>query len=185
MRRPLPELTCVAKAAAQFGAFDRQQVLESEMTAREIAVRLRNGRWQAAQRGVYFISGTPASWEQLAMVAQLRGGPEAVLSHLTAAHLLGLYHLRPLLIDISRSSALNAPGIKVHRCAVDDCDQLRLGPFRVTTPARTLIDLSSILDSNRLEDCLEEALFQRMLDLQTLAARFETVGSRGRKGAGA
>jgi hypothetical protein len=185
MKEKLPELTCLDRAAGQFGAFGRQQALQSEMTAREIAVRLRTGQWQAPQRGVYIVSGTPTSWEQRAMVAQLRGGPDAVLSHLTAAHLLGLYHLRPLQIDISRASALHAPGIKVHRCAVDDCDQLRVGPFRVTTPGRTLIDLSSILDGNRLEDCLEEALFQKMVDLPTLAWRFEELGSRGRRGAGA
>jgi hypothetical protein len=56
------------------------------------------------------------------------------------------------------------------------------GPFIVTTPLRTLIDLAAVVDEGRLEDCLEEASFQHVTDLPTLQRRLDD-GLRGNKGA--
>jgi hypothetical protein len=184
MSRISPKLACLELAAGQFGAFAREQALAVEMTPRAIGCQLESGEWRSPQRGVYVVSGAPASWEQRVMVAQLRGGPSAVLSHLTAAHLHGLYHLRPLVIDLTRRGPIDASGIRVHRSEIGPADVCRLGPFSVTSPARTLIDLSGVLDFDRLEDCLEEALFHGTVDLAGLNARLTAIGSRGRKGTG-
>jgi hypothetical protein len=115
MTDPTGELNCLTLAARQLGAVHRMQALSAGMSPREIEVRLEKGLWSAPQRGVYVVAGVPESWEQLAMIAQLRGGPKAVLSHLTAAHLLDLSPLRPVLIDLTRPRALKAVGIRAHR----------------------------------------------------------------------
>ena len=52
--------------------------------------RVRSGRWQRLQRGVYAaFSGDPAR-ETVLWAALLRAGPGAVLSHQTAAERHGL-----------------------------------------------------------------------------------------------
>lgn len=102
---------------------------------------------------------------------------------MTAARLIGLYHLRPVKIDVTRPTALSAAGIRVHRCLLPAEDIDYLGPFRITSPTRTLIDLAGVLDADRLEDCLEEALLRRMVELPLLESRLNQIGSRGRMGA--
>jgi hypothetical protein len=183
MRDTPPKLLCLDLAAGQFGAFARQQALQIGMTDRAIDLLMQSGEWHAPQRGVFVVSGSPSSWEQRAMVAQLRAGKKAALSHLTAAHLHGLYHLRPLVMDVTRNRALRADGIRLHRSELGDEDVSRLGPFRVTSPVRTIIDLAGVLDFDRLEDCLEEALLQGIVNLTELWSRLENVGTKGRKGA--
>ena len=184
MKKRISDFNHLEVAARQFGAFDRAQARGS-LTAREIGMRLESGLWVAAHRGVYVVAGSPPSWEQRAMLAQLCGGAKAVLSHLTAAHLHGFLQLRPLLIDLIRPRALTAEGIRVHRGEVDPVDINRVGPFRITAPARTLIDLAGVLDFDRLEDCLEEALLRSSLDLSTLMERAQRIGIRGRPGGAA
>jgi very-short-patch-repair endonuclease len=41
-----------------------------------------------------------------------------------------------------------------------------------------------VLDEERLETCLEQALYERLLELPELDARLKQVGGKGRKGAG-
>ena len=82
--------------------------------------RVRSGRWQRLQRGVYAaFSGDPAR-ETTLWAALLRAGPDAVLSHQTAAERHGLIDEQSSLITItvpaSRHPAqVKIPGIIVHR----------------------------------------------------------------------
>jgi hypothetical protein len=86
-------------------------------------------------------------------------------------------------MDVTRNRALRADGIRLHRSELGDEDVSRLGPFRVTSPVRTIIDLAGVLDFDRLEDDLEEALLQGIVNLTELWSRLENVGTKGRKGA--
>jgi len=82
--------------------------------------RVRSGRWQRLQRGVYAtFSGDPAR-ETLLWAALLRAGPGAVLSHQTAAERHGLVDEPSSVITItvpaSRSPArAKISGVIIHR----------------------------------------------------------------------
>jgi very-short-patch-repair endonuclease/predicted transcriptional regulator of viral defense system len=83
--------------------------------------RLRDGRWQRLQRGVYAVfSGDPAR-ETLLWAALLRAGPDAVLSHQTAAERHGLIDEPSSVISITVPAARHPgrwakiPGIAMHR----------------------------------------------------------------------
>jgi len=82
--------------------------------------RVRNGRWQRLQRGVYAtFSGDPAR-EAVLWAALLRAGPGAVLSHQTAAERHGLTDEPSSVITItvpaSRNPArMKVPGVVIHR----------------------------------------------------------------------
>lgn len=82
--------------------------------------RARDGRWQRLQRGVYAaFSGEPARETEL-WAALLRAGPDAVLSHLTAAERHGLVDEPNSVITITVPAARHPgqgkiPGVIIHR----------------------------------------------------------------------
>jgi hypothetical protein len=74
----------------QSGVVSRRQATETGMSATSIASKLRSRRWQQLRQGVYAtFTGAPDRQAQLWAVL-LRAGPDAVLSHWTAAELHGL-----------------------------------------------------------------------------------------------
>ena len=82
--------------------------------------RVRSGRWQRLQRGVYAtFSGEPLR-ETVLWAALLRAGPEAVLSHQTAAERHGLIDepspVIVITVPVSRTPARTPiPGVVIHR----------------------------------------------------------------------
>jgi hypothetical protein len=82
--------------------------------------KVRSGRWQQLQRGVYAaFSGEPAR-ETMLWAALLRAGPDAVLSHQTAAERHGLIDEPSQLITVTvpaskRPARVKIPGIVIHR----------------------------------------------------------------------
>ena len=74
----------------QYGVISRGQALECGISEDAIRVRLRNGRWQRLAAGVYAtFSGEPP---RLAFIwaGLLAAGPDAAISHQTAAELYQL-----------------------------------------------------------------------------------------------
>jgi predicted transcriptional regulator of viral defense system len=106
--------------AAQGHAIARRQSASSGLDPLAMRTRLGNGRWQRLQRGVYAaFSGEPAR-ETVLWAALLRAGPDAALSHQTAAERHGLIDEPSSLISItvpaSRHPAqVKIPGVVVHR----------------------------------------------------------------------
>jgi len=81
---------------------------------------MRSGRWQRLQRGVYAAFSGEPSRETVLWAALLRAGPDATLSHQTAAERHGLIDEPSSLITItvpaSRHPAqAKIPGVTIHR----------------------------------------------------------------------
>jgi hypothetical protein len=117
------------------------------------------------------------------MAAVLACGPEAMLSHHSAA---ALWELRPTArsaVDVTAPGRTRhgRPGITFHPVRrLDPVDRARLDGVPVTTVARTLFDLAEVLAPRQLERAFEQAERLRLLDLRAinnLARR-----SRGRHG---
>ena len=82
--------------------------------------RMRSGRWQRLQRGVYATFSGEPSRETLLWAALLRAGPDAVLSHQTAAERHGLIDqpspVITITVPVSRSPArTRIAGVIIHR----------------------------------------------------------------------
>jgi hypothetical protein len=83
-------LTWRSQLQAQNGVVSWQQALDAGFTAKTIDWRLRSGAWRRLYLGVYAtFTGIPARTARL-WAAVLRAGPDAVLSHETAAEIHGL-----------------------------------------------------------------------------------------------
>lgn len=106
--------------AIQGRAIARRQSVEAGMDPRAMRGQVSNGRWQRLQWGVYAaFSGVPAR-ETTLWAALLRAGPDAVLSHQTAAERHGLIDEPSSLITISvpaskRPARAKIPGLVIHR----------------------------------------------------------------------
>lgn len=57
-------------------------------------------------------------------------------------------------------------------------DRTTVDAIPVTTPARTLIDLATCLDRDRLEEVLDDALRRRLVSLPKLRWRIKELGAR-------
>jgi hypothetical protein len=105
---------------AQASAIARCQGPDAGVDPETMRTRVRSGRWQRLQRGVYAaFSGDPAR-ETVLWAALLRAGPDAVLSHQTAAERHGLIDEPSPVITISvpasrRPARAKVPGLVIHR----------------------------------------------------------------------
>ena len=105
---------------AQAAAIARRQGQDVGVDPETMRTRVRSGRWQRLQRGVYAaFSGDPAR-ETVLWAALLRAGPGAVLSHQTAAERHGLIDEPSPVITITvpasgRPARAKIPGVAIHR----------------------------------------------------------------------
>jgi very-short-patch-repair endonuclease len=105
---------------AQAAAIARRQGQDVGVDPETMRTRVRSGRWQRLQRGVYAaFSGDPAR-ETVLWAALLRAGPGAVLSHQTAAERHGLIDEPSPVITITVSASrhpaqVKIPGVAIHR----------------------------------------------------------------------
>ena len=149
---------------------------------------LESSRWLPYLPVVYRVAGSSASLHQYLMGACLWGGPVTVVSHRAAAALFGLQGVAPGIVEITTTTAKKAPTprIKLHRVkSFDDIDLSVRHGIRVTSVARTIIDLASVVPPKDLEKALNHALRFRMTSASEVEDRLRSLGSRGRRGADA
>lgn len=179
------EADLAALAARQHGVFHRRQALDLGFSAKAIRVRLEGGRWQTLHPAVYRSAGAPGTWPQRLMAAWLAAGPAAAASHRSAGTLWGLDGMEPGPIDVTVPGLGKrlVTGAKVHRTrTLTRADVGEQAGIPVTRPARTLLDLASVLDRMALEAALDSALRDGHVSAGHLLRRLDAIGSRGRSG---
>ncbi|MFL5870052.1 MAG: DUF559 domain-containing protein [Solirubrobacterales bacterium] len=107
------------------------------------------------------------------MAALLACGPEAVLSHATAAH---LWHLLPSVpipvhITIPPQRIAKRNRIAVHRAPLHRRDVRHRHGLALTSPPRTILDLAAIYDD--LENLVAEAHYRRLASENELRLQLE------------
>jgi hypothetical protein len=145
---------CCDLAERQSGVIERQQARQAGLRLDVIDGLLRNGRWQRMRRGVYAtFSGQPSRDAQLWAVV-LRAGPDAVLSHRSAAALFGLTADpgEPVHVIVPRDRQPGRiPGVIVHRL-----DRAALARHPALLPPRTRIE-ETVLDLVTTAETADEA----------------------------
>ena len=107
------------------------------------------------------------------MAAVLACGPDAALSHGSAAALWRIVSRWPSPPHVTAPGERRHPGIHVHRSRHTDATTHH--GIRVTTPARTLVDLADVLNHQQLTRAVNEAQVQRLItaqELTTLLTRY-------------
>ena len=154
MPRELPD-DCLNILDLQRGVLSRAQALDCGVGPKTVRARLLAGHWQRLQRGVYGTFTGEPGWEVRLWAALRRAGPEAVLSHYTAAELAKITTQRSSAIHVTvprQQHLCPIPGVVLHRSS--RIDQARhIG----TLPPRTRIDETTI-DLTQCSRTLDDAL---------------------------
>ena len=170
-------------ANRQHGVVARRQLLDAGVTARQVRLRLSNGRLHELHRGVYLVGHAVPPAHARAMAALLACDPGAILSHRSAAALWELLPYpasAPACITVSPGRSATRPGIRIHRANVPRTDIRRREGMPLTSPPRTILDLAGELDSEDLERLVAEANYRRLASLRELHDQLErNPGKRG------
>ena len=146
----------LALAGRQHGIVTTAQLLGAGVGRRGIARRVARGWLVSLHRGVFHV-GPVVARHGREMAAVLAVGDAAALSHRSAAAIWGFLppHTGDVHVTVARRGRRSRPGIRVHqtpslKAAVKD------GLF-LTTPARTLRDLKTVLRLHDLDRAHEQA----------------------------
>jgi very-short-patch-repair endonuclease len=169
-------------AAVQGDIVAAWQLLAAGSTRRMLDHRLRQRGWRIVHPGVYALTNAPLTRRQLWIAATLTT-PGSVLSHASGAACWGIRPFEGSFETVTRPGSggpRRLGGLLVCRSKALDGDVTRHDGIRVTTAARTLIDLTPYLDARATRKAFREALRLTTTTRQQLVATLSR--HRGRRG---
>jgi hypothetical protein len=158
-------------ARGQHGVVARKQLLGLGMGEEAIKARMRRGLLRPIHRGVYAHGGGPLTANGRRMAAVLACGPEAVLSHRSAARFWGVFTYEPGKVETSRP----AEGKTQHRGIVlrqarllaDEVEEVDGIP--VTSLFRSIFDLAAVVSRREVERAFHETEVRQLTSRVSLA----------------
>jgi hypothetical protein len=172
------EAAIAALAARQHGHITRAQLIALGLGPGAVKHRVRLGRLIRVYAGVYAVGHRPTNPVDRAAAAVLACGRGAVLSHGSAASLWGLLSWEmPFEVSVREDRA--RLGITTHRIRTLERSEVRthLG-IRVTTPARTLLDIAPRFDDAALTRAVNDLRLAGHLSTRQLAEVLERTRNR-------
>lgn len=165
----------------QHGVVTRSQLIEIGLSRRAIEHRVAKGRLHPLWRSVYAVGRPEVEQKGRWMAAVLACGPEALLSHRTAAALWGIAPTAGGEIDVvvPVGTYRRQPGIRLHRRSGLAADHRReVAGIPLMDPISTLVDLASCVPEWQVERAINEADRLDLIDLPTLRARVSELQPR-------
>jgi very-short-patch-repair endonuclease len=152
-----------ALAGAQYGVVSHAQLIKLGLGEAAIQWRLRVGRLHRVYRGVYLVGHRAAPDRAAEMAALLACLPDAQISHRSSARLWRMLRFSPwaAAVDVTvvGRGIHGQEGLRIHAVSsIDPCDVAALGPLVVSSPARTVLELASVLSTGGLESVIAEGL---------------------------
>jgi hypothetical protein len=169
---------CLRLLDRQDGVIAVGQAVAAGVSAKAVRARVRAGRWQVMQRGVYAaFTGRPSRRAELWAVL-LRAGPGAVLSHQSAAEVWGLLNGPGPVVHVTVPHGSNPerrgqiPGVVVHRSR-----SLQHAQHPVLTPPRTRVEetVLDLIDCARSFDEAYDWICRAIGRRRTTAARIQAA----------
>jgi len=132
-------------ALAQAGFFTARQAIAHGIATIDFVGRIAAGHWVRIESDLFRLGDSPhTKFDEFAQWCAWYEGA-AVVSHQSAADLHGMGHLQPRFLHLSTADQRTVPSNRLalhHRqLRAQDCEQV--GCFRITTPARTAVDLAA------------------------------------------
>jgi very-short-patch-repair endonuclease len=156
------------------------QLRAAGLTQKQILNRVRRGWLHRLHRGVYAVGHPNVPLTGRFIAAVMASGPDAVLSHYAAAAFWGIVDWEDRWIDVTvRGAPRSHRGVRVHRSrTLMRKDVVRRNGIWVTSPARTLVDLASVLDYRSLRRAVRRAQSLRRVNVRQLVEAIHEAGSR-------
>jgi hypothetical protein len=145
-------------AERQHGVVARRQLIEMGLGPGLIQDRVRSGRLVPLHQGVFALGHRRIGFRGESLAAVLACGPNAVLSHSSAAALWGVRRPRSP-IEVTRVSGHRGPhGVRVHQTRIlPPGDVTEHAGIPVTSLERVMRDMAGRLDERQMERMLVEA----------------------------
>ena len=167
-------------AAGQAGVVSRTQLLALGVTSHQVDRGVQIGWLAEVHRGVYCVGHARSDWPSRHHAALLASGSTAALFRSSA----GLVHDLPAPdprwpeVTIWHERVIRRPGLVTFRSRTIDPDRdvTTVGGLRVTTIARTLVDLAAVLPASGLERAVERAEFRGQLDREAVVETLDRAG---------
>jgi predicted transcriptional regulator of viral defense system len=171
-----------ALAARQHGVASREQLRRLGRTDDAIDHAIAVGRLHRVFRGVYAVGRAEIGQRGSLRAATLACGRGAVISHRSAAALLGLLDRGPVVIDViapgGRGRGID--GIRTHQVRAPRAEEVVLvDEIPCTSPSRTKVDLAGTISDRALRSCFERSAARGTLDLDAIEAAMESDQRRG------
>jgi very-short-patch-repair endonuclease len=175
------DLRVARLAAEQWGVLSLPDLRACGLNDDAVALRVRRGHLHRLHRGVYAVGHANLPLEGWFLAAVKAGGQGAALSHFAGAAHWGMVEWDGRRIEItvpSEGTRIHA-GVRAHRTQMlGPIDLRRRRGIPVTAPARTLIDLASLLDRRPLRRAVRQAQSLRLVNLPQLVAAMDRLGPR-------
>lgn len=188
-RRVSPLARCANVATKRHGVISASEALAAGLSRDAMRRLVRNGSWHRLRPSVFALwvpTRDDDRWRQRLAAAAIWLGDSAIVSHRSAAMLWELAGMRWRFLEFStigRRRALDSDLI-VHRTRNLAKEEITVRQtFRLTSVARTLVDLCAVTDEESVELALESALRARLVTIDQLRAALERSG-RTHKGRG-
>jgi hypothetical protein len=166
-----PDRMVAVLAERQHGVVARRQLAELGLGRGAIHRRMTAGRLHRIHAGVYAVGYRRLSVHGRWMAAVLACGPTALLSHRSAAALLGLLLTSGSLIDVASPGRTRhkRPGVALHRPReLHAEDRAVRDRIPVTSVARTLLDLGHVVQPRQMRRAIDEAERLGLFDLRAV-----------------
>jgi hypothetical protein len=177
-----PDVRVARLAADEWGVLSLDELLGCGLSKPGIARRVRTGRLHWRYQRVYAV-GHPSLTLQGQFLAAVKAcGPGAVLSHFSAAALWEMadWDQRAFEVTVRDTTTRLHPGIRVHRTRyLDPVDTRIQRGVPVTAPARTALDLCSVLAYQAARRAVRQGLGP--LKLFTIPKLLEIADRQGRR----
>jgi Transcriptional regulator, AbiEi antitoxin/Protein of unknown function (DUF559) len=173
----------IAFAKRHGGIIATREAIDLGMAKSTISRRVADGVFDRIGRGILALPGTSTRPDAVMRAAgRLIGG---VVSHMSAAE---IHHMDPIsktapTITVPHRGTYTFPGVHVHQSTdLLPGHIMKIGSLRVTTPARTIIDLSRALRKRRLTHLIDNALAEGIVDLEDLITLYLALTRQGKTG---
>ncbi|HWE56955.1 MAG TPA: type IV toxin-antitoxin system AbiEi family antitoxin domain-containing protein [Acidimicrobiales bacterium] len=174
-----PELDKLAKA--QHGLVSVKQCEDHDLSEYQLYWFSRTGAMIRVRRGIYRWCGAMPSSEMMAMAAVMAAGRGAALSHRSAGRLWGLLPAADERVEVSCARWLRLDGVDAHQSRLVRSEVTKRFGIPVTTPARTLLDLSESCSKDELGRTIDEALRRQLTTIPALEAALRNHEGPGRR----
>jgi very-short-patch-repair endonuclease len=168
-------------AARQDNVISGDQLRAAGLGRGAITHRVKAGTMQRLQTGVYLLGAAPPTPMARARAAALACGPDAVVSHRSAAC---LFNLLPEIggevdVTVAGRNPGQRQGVRRHRVAhLPRQDVRTMRGLRITSVARTICDLAATESARDTEQAFQEALYHDIVTDTALEAVLEREPNR-------
>jgi very-short-patch-repair endonuclease len=168
-------------AGQQLGLITIAQLAVVGLSRGEIAGLVERGALHRLHRGVYLVGHSVLLPGARELAAVLACGRTAMVSHRSAARLLGLddQSTDDVQVTVVARNCRSREGIRVHRVErLDPLDRGFLRGIPITAPPRTIIDFAALARGYEIERVVAEAYARELLTEDELYAAIDRAPSR-------